>query len=113
VIFGGSGLDTIHGGVGNDTMEGGTQADTFLFDVVSGGQILDGDDIIPDFETGIDKLSLTGIFDAFGTPGGSRAAAVIITTGATDTVITLPGLDLDFSITLQNNTTASITDVLL
>lgn len=53
-LDGGAGRDWIHGGQGNDTLTGGADADIY---VLGDGH---GHDRITDFETGIDRIRLTG-----------------------------------------------------
>ncbi|MCB2127532.1 MAG: hypothetical protein KDE03_00270 [Rhodobacteraceae bacterium] len=53
-LFGGAGNDWITGGTGNDQMTGGADSDSFVF---SAG---DGDDVIHDFEIGVDHMVLLG-----------------------------------------------------
>ena len=55
VINGDGGNDKLTGGTGNDTMTGGAGADNFYF--VSG----DGQDVITDFEIGIDTITIDGL----------------------------------------------------
>lgn len=55
VINGDDGNDKLTGGTGNDTMTGGAGADNFYF--VSG----DGQDVITDFEIGIDTITIDGL----------------------------------------------------
>ena len=52
ILMGGAGDDTLDGGTGNDLLDGGAGADTFIF---SGGE-----DVISDFEQGIDAITLDG-----------------------------------------------------
>lgn len=54
VLFGDVGDDTLSGGPGNDTLEGGTGADLFV--------VNPGDEriTISDFETGVDRIDLSG-----------------------------------------------------
>ena len=54
-ILGGGGNDKLTGGTGNDTMTGGAGADNFYF--VYG----DGQDVITDFEIGIDTITIDGL----------------------------------------------------
>lgn len=70
VITGGDGYDALSGGSGGDTLEGGGQADTltggsgadvFVFTAVSDSAIGAGEDVITDFETGIDLLDLQAL----------------------------------------------------
>jgi Ca2+-binding RTX toxin-like protein len=58
-ILGGAGADTLEGRGGNDVLFGEAGADTFVFGAVS------GQDIIGDFQVGIDKIRLNGIFPDF------------------------------------------------
>ncbi len=58
LLHAGGGGDTLEGGWGNDVLAGGTGSDIFVF---ADG---DGDDVITDFEVGIDTLALAGGFDA-------------------------------------------------
>ncbi|WP_264212638.1 hypothetical protein [Leisingera thetidis] len=51
-LRGGNGNDDLHGGAGNDTLKGGNGKDTFVFDAGT------GQDIITDFEIGVDKVYL-------------------------------------------------------
>ena len=52
--MGGDGDDTLEGRGGDDALFGGSGADAFVFD----GR--EGDDVIHDFELGIDKLAFEG-----------------------------------------------------
>lgn len=85
-IIGGAGDDTIIGGVGDDSLTGGTGADQF--DFASG----DGDDVISDFEIGVDLLP-TGWVE--GTAAGVSSTVIggstVFTHGINDTV-TLTGV---------------------
>ncbi len=65
-IVGGNGADTMDGGTGADTLEGGDGADVFVFALNA------GNDIVLDFEDGLDQLD----FSAFGlgNAGDLRAA---------------------------------------
>ena len=64
MVIGGSGSDIIYGGGGNDTMTGGTEEggdgdqDIFVFGSSSYGD----HDVITDFEVGIDKIDMTGMW---------------------------------------------------
>src|SRR5262249_9075982 len=57
-IVGDQGANRITGGLGDDTMVGLAGGDVFLFDL-SGGVNL-GNDIIFDFQIGIDRISVAG-----------------------------------------------------
>lgn len=56
LLLGHGGRDTIEGGGGNDTMTGGGGADRFVF--ASGARADTGDDVITDFELGLDTILL-------------------------------------------------------
>ena len=47
-LSGGAGADTLDGGTGNDQLSGGVGADVFM---------IDGDDVVSDFEDGVDKIA--------------------------------------------------------
>ena len=57
-LDGGLGNDILFGGRGNDLLIGGAGADTFVF--LPGNHTATGNDVIADFELGIDRLSLQG-----------------------------------------------------
>jgi Ca2+-binding RTX toxin-like protein len=92
-LNGGSANDRILGGTGNDALVGGTGVDTFLFNA------FDGNDIIYDFDIGIDWLDVrgTGSFDQFdllfsdATVNGLLSTTISYGTGN----ITLVGVDQD------------------
>jgi Ca2+-binding RTX toxin-like protein len=54
IIRGGDGADTIRGGSGIDTLTGNAGADVFVFRPGNGA------DLITDFQTGIDKIGISG-----------------------------------------------------
>jgi Ca2+-binding RTX toxin-like protein len=56
-LFGRAGVDYLNGGRGNDILTGGTEADVFLF------KRTDGKDVINDFEDGMDRLFIEGVFN--------------------------------------------------
>jgi Ca2+-binding RTX toxin-like protein len=58
-LFGGKGSDTLNGGPGNDFLKGNQGRDKFQF-ARSG----DGRDIIADFESGLDRLEISGVTNA-------------------------------------------------
>jgi Ca2+-binding RTX toxin-like protein len=68
-LTGGDGKDTLVGGEGKDKLDGGAKADTFVFDV----ELKPGNaDKIVHFETGSDKIGLSG--DIFGKVGSGLSA---------------------------------------
>ena len=75
VLEGGKGADTLEGGQGDDTLDGGSGNDILLggsgHDILTGGSGQDTfvyetvdhrRDTITDFEIGIDKINLSGLF---------------------------------------------------
>ncbi|WP_425054003.1 M10 family metallopeptidase C-terminal domain-containing protein [Psychromarinibacter sp. S121] len=61
LIAGGSGGDTLTGGAQADTLTGGSGADVFVFETVSDSAIGAGEDLITDFETGLDHVDLSAL----------------------------------------------------
>ena len=53
-LYGGSGNDTLEGGYGNDVLRGDGGTDVFVFDV----NVNFGDNVIEDFEDGVDRIEL-------------------------------------------------------
>jgi Ca2+-binding RTX toxin-like protein len=68
IISGGNGKDLIFDGSGADTLSGGQDADTFVFSSTQASVMLNGkpQDVITDFESGVDHIDLT----AFGLQNG-------------------------------------------
>jgi Ca2+-binding RTX toxin-like protein len=60
-LLGGGGGDTLDGRGGNDVLFGQSGGDTFVFGTVS------GQDVIGDFQAGVDKIKLIGLFSDFAT----------------------------------------------
>ena len=60
-LIGGDGDDRLNGGADRDTLTGGTGADVFVFDVVGQIGTRAQADRITDFESGADKIDLSGI----------------------------------------------------
>jgi hypothetical protein len=58
-VFGNKGADTINGGRGADFLKGNQDADVFVF-----ARTGDGRDVIADFETGTDRISIQGLSSA-------------------------------------------------
>ncbi|MEE9453505.1 MAG: hypothetical protein V3V13_03865, partial [Paracoccaceae bacterium] len=97
-LVGKAGDDTISGGTGNDTLTGGVGVDMFTF--VSG----DGQDVITDFEVGVDNISIDGVvIDPNNLPDGvsvtQQASAtggfdLLISYGSEDSIL-LTGIDMD------------------
>ncbi len=90
VLTGDSGRDTLDGGADNDTLTGGTEADRF---VVSG---LFNDDLIVDFEAGLDMFDASGTFGVFtdfdvtgdGRIDGADSGATVAIVSGTDLQLT-------------------------
>lgn len=70
-LYGGDGLyaDVIHGDEGNDTLKGGGGADVFVFGSGS------GQDILLDFEDGLDHIDLTALGTSWGAIAGDISAS--------------------------------------
>ncbi len=69
-LLGGVGDDVLTGGLGRDLLVGGRGADKFVFSsAAQTGSTFQTADIIRDFQTGIDKIVLTGIDADSITPG--------------------------------------------
>jgi Ca2+-binding RTX toxin-like protein len=54
ILNGGTGADVLHGSAGDDTLIGGAGADRFVFSASN------GTDTIADFQSGLDKILITG-----------------------------------------------------
>ena len=63
VVSGGNGDDWIYGGLGSDTLTGGANADTFIFWSADASKFTAGrpQDIITDFQHGLDAIDLSGL----------------------------------------------------
>jgi Ca2+-binding RTX toxin-like protein len=78
-LSGGAGKDTISGGLGDDVMEGGNGADKFVFRETGFGE-----DIITDFEDGVDRLVVSaGVAASF--------ADVTLTVVGDDVIVSMGG----------------------
>lgn len=73
LLEGGAGDDLLFGQGGNDTLNGGSGADTFVYSM----QADNGNDIIGDFEIGIDRILLVDALDASRTGSLGPAAAAL------------------------------------
>ena len=63
IISGGNGNDWIYGGLGADTLTGGADADTFIFSSFDASKFTGGrpQDIITDFQHGVDAIDLSAL----------------------------------------------------
>ena len=62
VVTGGTGADTITGGAGKDTLTGGLDADKFVYTAIQDSTVATtGQDVIKDFQEGVDKIDLFAI----------------------------------------------------
>ncbi|MDU8913440.1 calcium-binding protein [Aestuariicoccus sp. MJ-SS9] len=86
-IDGGTGNDTINGGDGDDTMTGGSGADIFVWNFFKDGD----EDIITDFEDGIDSFRMVGVENAPGSGLAGMVAALNITNTAGGALIDYQG----------------------
>ena len=108
IIDGGAGDDTIDGGAGNDIIDGGGGNDAIdggTGDDIAGYEgLLDGHDVISDFEAGVDVIDLDGLFDVFmpAADEATRDATLQFNEVDANTVeVTVSGL-ADFSITVES-----------
>lgn len=58
-LLGGAGNDTLNGKGGNDVLFGEAGSDTFVFERGTGG------DVIGDFQVGVDKIRIDGVYGSF------------------------------------------------
>lgn len=89
LLYGGIGDDRLNGGPGNDTLVGGAGADTFLFNSYAAG----ARDVIDDFETGVDRVQLSGIA---GATAAAKFAGLSITQTADGALLTVGGQTILF-----------------
>jgi Ca2+-binding RTX toxin-like protein len=91
VLTGGDGDDTLTGANGNDVLTGGAGNDQYVFHLANLqlGEVPDGDDIITDFEIGIDKIRFISPF--FNALAGAAQVGddVVITYGGGSTITLL------------------------
>ncbi|WP_298374647.1 M10 family metallopeptidase C-terminal domain-containing protein [Azospirillum sp.] len=133
-LFGGAGMDTLIGGNGNDTLRGGegkdqltggAGADVFLYNNYK--EI--NDDVITDFQHGVDKIDLSAIrsITTFGDPsqpvvfidtatfdggvGVQLRVNYVNTSSGTDAVLTLETLKLHSFMSTAPNAVMTLTGV--
>jgi serralysin len=90
VINGMGGTDTLDGGAGNDTLSGGAARDYFVYSAAGFGQ-----DVIMDFEDGVDKLkvhsSVAADISAFTISGNGTSSVLLIQTSAPANTLVIGG----------------------
>jgi Ca2+-binding RTX toxin-like protein len=95
-LNGGAGVDSLNGGRGSDRLTGGADADTFTFVYESNAtrdRPLFGNDVITDFQLGVDRIVLNLNGAAFLTPALSLTAdGWLLTTGDTSSTVLFKGL---------------------
>jgi Ca2+-binding RTX toxin-like protein len=64
-LLGGAGNDTLDGGAGNDVLFGEAGSDTFIFERGALGVAPVGADLVADFQVGVDKIELDGLYSSF------------------------------------------------
>ncbi|MCZ4271948.1 DUF4214 domain-containing protein [Maritalea porphyrae] len=109
-INGGAGTDTIMGGLGIDTLTGGADADTFMYTAAAQSNSVNVD-VITDFVSGTDKLSIDtlGVGTYTGEAVGYGAVLTALAGGGVngqavlDTSTSTLYVDADGSGTLDNN----------
>jgi Ca2+-binding RTX toxin-like protein len=88
---GGGGDDTLIGGMGNDALTGGAGADVFVF---HRGDAIGGDDVVFDFQKGVDRIALAGFESPVNSDGvytGSFGRDGQLMTGTDVSSIPAPG----------------------
>jgi len=87
LIAGNAGNDIIYGGLGTDIMQGEGGADTFLFETAQDSQATPQivADIINDFQTGIDKIDISGFSPTSVTFGTEGEFNTVVATSASGT----------------------------
>lgn len=99
-IFGSLGNDRIEGGTGNDILTGGGDGDAFIFQAVdqlpfSRIPAPPGDDVITDFQVGVDHMEFQGINTLYDLNFQEVNGNAVITYAHATGSITLTGVTLD------------------
>jgi Ca2+-binding RTX toxin-like protein len=86
VLIGNGGDDVFYGGLGRDTVTGGSGAEDFFF-LRWDGSAYEGGDTFTDFQSGVDRITVSRFWFGFGSIAGPAAAlttanAAFVTTGA-------------------------------
>lgn len=110
-VYGGAGEDDIRGGKGADTMSGGADADTFTFYAGADFRTSTDDDVILDFELGLDLLFIQapgGYSFDLSDIGDDLVLEVVTTHNGVDRgSITLTGLGIGDEFTDQDTMSAA------
>lgn len=116
LLDGGDGDDRLEGGAGYDTLTGGAGADVFVF--TSAENFGSGSDTITDFQTGLDRIDLSGLnltfigSDAFS--GAGQVRADLSQPGATRLLVDLDGDGAaDLTVDLGTLSSLGASDLLL
>lgn len=106
-LQGGAGNDVLIGGLGGDVLTGGAGADIFRYTARTDSPVGTGDGIF-DFQSGVDKIDLTGVrtgaADRFGYAFSGGAAFIFVDLGG-------DGVQ-DLLISLLNTTNLQVSDIL-
>lgn len=117
-LIGGAGIDTITGGVGIDTLTGGAGADTFVYGANASAAVstssLAAPDVITDFTSGTDKLSIAQPVSAFlgNFASVASAQAAVAADGRTSLAYFVTS-DEQLYVTAANTGIASTTDTVI
>jgi Ca2+-binding RTX toxin-like protein len=93
-VKGGEGDDTVNGGRDDDVLAGGRGADTFVFDGVWGADA--GEDIVIDYEDGVDLLSVLNV-DSVMISDTAEGALLSMSTGGSLTLEGVTAAEIDAS----------------
>lgn len=105
-LSGDDGDDALIGGLGNDTAAGGSGADVFRFETG------DGDDVITDFETGVDRIELWHVSSDSVTVTADGADVVVDTGDGTLRVLNASVADVAAALDFVHQTGTGSNDAL-